>query len=154
MDYHLAQINIARMVAPLDSPAMADFVANLDRINALAESVPGFIWRLKGEGNDATSLRPYEDNRIVVNMSVWESIDTLFQYAYYSGHAEVFRRRAEWFSKMTAPSLALWWMPAGHIPDVMEAKAKLDYIERHGPSPLAFTFRQRYTLQEMLATAV
>ena len=151
MLHHLAQINIARMVAPLDSPVMHDFVANLDRINALAEAAPGFIWRLKGDGNDATSLRPYEDDRIIVNMSVWESIETLHQYAYYSGHVEIFRRRAEWFEKMTAPAVALWWIPAGHIPTVAEAKTKLDLLEKYGATPLAFTFKQRFTVEDMLA---
>lgn len=151
MPHHLAQINIARMVAPLDSPIMYDFVANLDRINALAEAAPGFIWRLKGDGNDATSLRPYEDDPIIVNMSVWESIEALHQYAYYSGHVEIFRRRAEWFEKMTAPAVALWWIPAGHIPTVAEAKSKLELLEKQGVTPLAFSFKQRFTVEDMLA---
>ncbi len=151
MPYHIAQINIARMVAPIDSPVMHDFVANLDRINALAESASGFVWRLKGDGNDATSLRPYEDERIIVNMSVWESIDALFQYAYYSDHTEIFRRRAEWFHKMTTPSAALWWIDGGHIPTVAEAKEKLSLIERYGATPQAFTFKQRFTIEEMMA---
>jgi len=151
MPYHIAQINIARMVAPLDSPVMHDFVANLDRINAVAESAAGFVWRLKGDGNDATSLRPYEDERIIVNTSVWESVDALFQYAYYSDHTEFFRRRAEWFIKMTAPAVALWWIEAGHIPTVEEAKEKLSLIEQQGATPLAFTFKQRFTVAEMMA---
>lgn len=151
MPYQLAQINIARMLAPLDSPIMHDFVANLDEINALAESAPGFVWRLKGDGNDATSLRPYEDERVIVNMSVWESVDTLFQYAYYSDHTEFFRRRREWFHKMTTPAVALWWIEAGHIPTVDEAKEKLALIEKHGPTPQAFTFKQRFTVEEMMA---
>src|SRR5262249_36204893 len=98
--------------------------------------------------------RPYEDERIIVNMSVWESIEALHQYAYYSKHVEVFRRRAEWFSKMTTPYLALWWIPAGHLPDVMEAKAKLEYVEQHGITPLAFTFKQRFRVEDMLAVMV
>lgn len=150
MAYHLAQINIARMVASLDSPVMYDFVANLDQINALAESAPGFIWRLKGDGNDATSLRPYDDDRIIVNMSVWESIDALFQYAYYTDHTEFFRRRAEWFEKMTTPAVALWWIEAGHTPTVAEAQEKLRLIEKNGATPLAFTFKQRFTVAQML----
>lgn len=151
MTHHLAQINIARMVAPLDSPVMHDFVANLDRINALAEAASGFVWRLKGDGNDATSLRPYEDDRIIVNMSVWESIEALHQYAYYSGHVEIFRRRAEWFEKMTAPATVLWWIPAGHIPTVAEAKHKLELLENQGATPQAFTFKQRFTVEDMMA---
>lgn len=149
MSYQIAQINIARMAAPLDSPVMTDFVGNLDRINALAEGSAGFVWRLKGDGNDATSLRPYQDERIIVNMSVWESIDALFQYAYYSSHVEFFRRRKEWFEKMTSPALALWWIPAGHIPTVEEAKQKLDLLERDGATPLAFTFKCQFTVEEM-----
>jgi hypothetical protein len=151
MPYHLAQVNIAHMVAPLDSTVMHDFVANLDQINALAEAAPGFVWRLKGDGNDATSLRPYEDERIIVNMSVWESIDSLFQYAYYSDHTEFFRRRREWFHKMTTPAVALWWIEVGHIPTVDEAKEKLALLEKYGATPQAFTFKQRFTVEEMMA---
>ena len=139
MLYQIAQINIARMIAPLDTPVMHDFVTNLDRINALAESAAGFVWRLKGDGNDATSLRPYEDERIIVNMSVWESVADLFKYAYYSDHTEIFRRRAEWFVKMTTPAVALWWVEAGHVPSVHEAKQKLALIEENGPSPCSIT---------------
>lgn len=153
MNYHIAQINIARMLAPIDSDVMADFVNNLDQINALAEATPGFVWRLKGDGNDATSLRPYEDERIIVNMSVWENIEALHQYAYYSAHVEFFRRRTEWFSKMTTPILTLWWIPEGHIPTVAEAQEKLALLEKHGPTPLAFTFKQRFTVEQMLAHA-
>ena len=151
MTYHLAQVNIARMVAPIDSPGMRDFVDNLDRINALADDTPGFVWRLKGDGNDATSLRPYEDERIIVNMSVWESIEDLFKYAYYSDHTEIFRRRAEWFHKMTTPAVALWWVHQGHIPTVAEAKEKLTLLEQSGPTPLAFTFKKRFSIAEMMA---
>lgn len=150
MAYQLAQVNIARMIAPLDSDEMRDFVDNLDPINALAEAAPGFVWRLKGDGNDATSLRPYEDERIIVNMSVWESVDALFQYAYYSDHTAYFRRRAEWFVKMTTPAVALWWVEAGHIPTLAEAKVKLELLEKHGPTPQAFTFKQRFSVDEMV----
>lgn len=150
MPYHIAQINIARMLAPLDTPVMADFVANLDRINTLAEEAPGFVWRLKGDGNDATSLRPYEDNWIIVNMSVWESVEALYQYTYYSGHVEIFRRKKEWFEKMSAPALVMWWIPAGHIPTVSEGKARLDDLEKYGPTPLAFTFKQQFTVEDFL----
>lgn len=152
MTYHLAQVNIARMLGPIDSPVMEAFVANLDRINALAEAAPGFVWRLKGDGNDATSLRPYEDDRVIVNMSVWESVDALFQYAYYSDHAAIFRRRKEWFEKLSTPIVALWWIPVGHIPTVAEAKHKLTLLEQYGPTAQAFTFKQRFTADEMRVT--
>jgi hypothetical protein len=148
--YHLAEVNIGRMLGPIDGPVMADFVARLDEINALAEAAPGFVWRLTGDGNDATSLRPYEDEMIIINLSVWENIDALYQYVYYSNHVEVFRRRREWFSKMEF-YLTMWYVPAGHTPTPMEAKEKLEYLEQHGPTPLAFTFRQQFTVDEMLA---
>lgn len=150
-NYHLAQINIAVMRAPLDSPVMAGFVARLDEINQLAERSPGFVWRLKGDGNDATSLRPFEDERIIVNMTVWESIDALFQYTYGSDHVEVFRQRGEWFEKMETPHMALWWIPAGHIPTVEEAKEKLERLHHDGATPLAFTFKRRFTMADVLA---
>ncbi|MBL8166022.1 MAG: DUF3291 domain-containing protein [Anaerolineae bacterium] len=153
MSYQIAQINIARMVAPLDSPVMADFVANLDQINALAEAAPGFVWRLKGEGNDATSLRPYEDDRIIVNMSVWQSIDALFQYTYYTAHTDFFRRRAEWFEKLATPAVTLWWVAAGHEPTPAEGRERLEYLAAHGPTPHAFTFKQHFSPEEAAAYA-
>jgi hypothetical protein len=141
---HLSQVNIARMRAPLEDPLMADFVARLDEINALAERSPGFVWRLKGEANNATYLRPYEDERIIVNMSVWESIEQLKRYVYYSAHVEVFRRRQDWFEKFQGAYAALWWVPKGHEPGVDEAKKRLAHLDAHGPSPFAFTFKQPF----------
>lgn len=140
--YHLAQINIARMVASLDSPVMAEFVNNLDRINALAESSPGFVWRLKGEGNDATSLRPYDDDMLIVNMSVWKTVEDLQQYVYRSGHVDVMRKRKQFFSKMEQAFMGMWWIPAGHIPTVQEAKDHLEHLRAHGESDHTFTFRR------------
>lgn len=154
MNYHIAEINIARMLAPLDSETMSGFVNRLDEINALAEGTPGFVWRLKGDGNDATSLRPYEDDRMIVNMSVWESIEALHQFTYYSDHVQVYRQRLGWFEKMSTPILAMWWVPAGHTPTVEEAKEKLAYLEQRGPTPLAFTFKQRFTPAELEAYSV
>jgi len=148
--YYLAEINIALMRAPLDDPIMADFVNNLESINALADSAPGFVWRLQTEAGDATSLRVFENEYIIVNMSVWESIDTLFTYVYGSDHTNFFRRRAEWFQKLDMPVLVLWWIPAGHIPTVEEAKARLEYLRERGPTPLAFTFKRRFTIEQML----
>jgi hypothetical protein len=142
--FHIAQLNIARALAPLDTPQMADFMNGLARINALAEESPGFVWRLQDDVGDATSIRPFDDDRIIVNMSVWESVDALFQYAYYSTHVEFFRRRAEWFDKAAEAMVVLWWIPAGHLPDVEEAKQKLFHLRAHGPTPHAFTFRQRF----------
>lgn len=152
-NYHLAQLNIARMLAPIDDPVMADFVANLDPINALADQSQGFVWRLQTTEGNATSLRVFDDDFLIVNMSVWESVEALHQYVYYSDHTAFFRRRAEWFSRMDTPYFALWWVPTGHIPTTEEAKARLEHLTQHGPTPYAFTFKKRYSVNEMLAAA-
>jgi hypothetical protein len=148
MEFHLAQINIARMLAPIDSPVMADFVANLDRINALAENSEGFVWRLKDYGNNATSIKVYDDDFIIVNMSVWQNTEALFQYVYQSAHVEIFKRRKEWFEKMSQMHMVLWYVPAGHRPTVNEAVEKLNYLRKNGETPLAFTFKKRFTPEE------
>ncbi len=144
---HLAQVNIARMVAPLESDTMAGFVARLDEINAVADRSPGFVWRLQ-DGDDATSLRPFDDDRILVNMSVWESVEALRTYVYASAHKDVLKQRQQWFSRFEGAFMALWWIPAGHIPTVEEAKARLAHLEAHGPSPFAFTFKAVFPPQE------
>ncbi|KQW70401.1 hypothetical protein ASE17_16010 [Phenylobacterium sp. Root77] len=138
--YHLAQINVARLKAPLDAPETADFTDNLDRINALAEASKGFVWRLTGDGNDATDLAAFDDPMIITNMSVWESPAALGAFVYRSGHSQIMRRRAEWFHEMEV-FMALWWVPVGHEPTVAEGVARLALLERHGPTPDAFTFR-------------
>ena len=144
LTHHLAQVNIARMRAPRDSPVMADFVAQLDAINALAEASPGFVWRLQGEGNDATSLHPFDDDFIIVNMSVWESLEDLRAYVYKSAHTAAMRRRREWFEQFEGAFMALWWVEAGHIPTVDEAKERLQQLEAHGPTADVFTFKQSF----------
>lgn len=146
---HLAQINIARLLAPIDDPLIADFAAQLDEINALAESSPGFIWRLKGEGNSATDLHPFADQLVIVNMSVWESIDALKTFAFKSAHAAVMRRRTEWFEKFPTAYLAMWWIDEGHVPTVDEAKERLRSLDAHGNTPFAFTFKQLFEPQAM-----
>lgn len=148
--YHLAQVNIARMRAPLDDPLMADFVARLDEINALADRSPGFIWRLQSEGGEApaTYLRPYEDERILFNLSVWESIEQLKEYVYTTAHGEVMRKRREWFEKFKGMYQALWWVKAGHIPTVAEAKQRLEYLEAHGETAHAFIFKRTFPATE------
>ena len=138
--YALAQLNIARMKAPLDSPAMADFVANLDRINALAESAPGYLWRLMDESGDATGLRPFGED-LIVNMSVWQDVASLADYAFKSGHVEVMRRRREWFAPMDEAFAVLWWVPLEHRPDTTEARERLEHLRAHGPTAHAFTFK-------------
>ena len=138
--WHLAQINVARGIAPLDDPRMADFVSQIEALNRLAEESPGFVWRLKDESGASSSYVSYNDDPLVlVNMSVWESIDALKNYAYRSAHAAVFRDRKRWFERMTPP-LALWWIPAGEIPTVEEGKRRLALIDTHGPTAEAFTF--------------
>lgn len=145
MDYYLAQVNIAKMLAPLDTPLMADFVDNLDRINTLAEKSKGFVWRLVEAGNNATSIHAFDDTYILINMSVWESAESLFNYVYDSGHLEIFKRRKEWFSKMKRNHMALWYIKRGTIPNLDDAKHRLKYLETHGESPYAFTFKSNYT---------
>jgi hypothetical protein len=144
-ELHLAQVNIARMNASLDSAEMADFVARIAEINALADTSPGFIWRLATEtGASSAYLRPYDDDRILFNMSVWRSVDDLRAYIYSSDHTEVMRRRHRWFAKFEGATLALWWVPAGHIPTIDEAKSRLARLDREGPSRAAFTFRKLF----------
>ena len=141
--YQLAQINIGNLAAPLDSPQLKDFVDNLDRINELAEASPGFIWRLKGDGNDATSLRPLGDN-VLVNMSVWRDIESLKDYVYRSAHTQIMRRRREFFTRMGESHMVLWWVAVGHEPSVAEAVQRLMHLRQHGPSREAFTFGEAY----------
>ena len=133
------------MLGPIDSPVMAEFVSQLDQINALAERSPGFIWRLVGAGNDATSLRPFpNDDFLIVNMSVWESAESLKNYVYGSDHARVMRDRRKWFEKMSEAFTVLWWVPAGHTPTVEEAKARLIHLREHGDTAEAFTFKHTH----------
>ncbi len=142
-DYELAQLNIAIMKEPLDSPSMADFVANLDRINALADGSPGFVWRLQSEEGDATALRPLGAETLV-NMSVWQDVESLHRYAYRSAHVDIMRRRREWFESMKEVFVVLWWVPTGHRPSVEEAIARLESLRSDGPTEKAFTFRRTF----------
>jgi heme-degrading monooxygenase HmoA len=139
--HHLAQVNVATLRFPLDGPELAGFVAQLEPLNALADAYPGFVWRLQTEDGDATSIRPFDDERIMVNMSVWESLEALRAFVYASRHLDVMRHRREWFQRMADPYLALWWVPAGTVPTVAEARDRLDLLARRGPSAGAFTFR-------------
>jgi len=128
----------------MSDPIMAGFVAQLDTINALADQAPGFVWRLQTESGNATTIRVFDDERIIVNLTTWESIDALFAFAFKSAHTQVMSHRKEWFDRMDAPYLALWWIPAGHIPTVGEAKARLEHLQLHGPTPYAFHFKTRF----------
>lgn len=144
MTHHLAQLNIGRMLAAIDDPIMAEFVANLDRINALADGASGFVWRLQSDSGNATEFRPFADEMLIVNMSVWESLETLKDYVYKSAHAEIMRNRRQWFEKMDEVFTVLWWIPAGTIPTVEEAKARLESLRQHGETPYAFSFRRSF----------
>ena len=141
MQHHIAQINIARMKAPLDSPVMEGFVSRLAEINALADGSPGFVWRLQTPEGDATYLRPFDDDRILVNMSVWETIDALKNFVYGTAHAELLRGRRAWFENFSGSVLAMWWVPVGHVPTMDDAKDRLAHVEQNGPSPFAFNFK-------------
>jgi hypothetical protein len=141
---HIAQLNIARLRADRDDPMVARFFAAIDPINAIADVSPGFVWRLQDERGDATAIRAWDDDRLIVNMSVWESIEALEGYVYQSAHVGVMRRRREWFDRLEQRYLALWWVSAGHIPSIDEAKIRLEHLERHGPTDVAFTFRQQF----------
>ncbi len=142
--YELAQLNIGIIKGAMDSPLMADFAANLDRINALADRSPGFVWRLQTADGDATAIRPFDNDSMLVNMSVWRDLESLHKYVYSSAHVEVMRRRREWFERMPEAFLVLWWVPREHRPSVAEAIAKLGALRAKGPTPDAFTFRQPF----------
>jgi hypothetical protein len=142
--YHIAQYNIARLRAPLDAPPISDFVAAIDTLNNLADTSKGFVWRHQDENGNSTSVRVRDDPLILINFSVWEDIDSLFHYAYYSDHAAMFRRRREFFEETTEAYLVLWWIPAGHRPSIQEAEERLDHLRENGPSPFAFGFKSRY----------
>jgi hypothetical protein len=142
--FHLAQLNIALPREPLDAPLLAEFVAALDPVNAAADSAPGFAWRLQTEEGDATGIRAFGDDRLIVNMSVWESLEALRGFVYTNrAHLAVLRRRREWFARMEA-HMCLWWVPAGHEPSVAEAEERLDTLRALGPTPDAFTFRRSF----------
>ncbi len=142
-EYHVAQLNIARMKHALESDEMADFVNNLDGINALAEQSPGFVWRLQTEEGDATGI-DYFGPEVIVNMSVWESLDSLRHFAYRTAHVDILRRKREWFHDMADAHLVLWWVKAGQFPDMPEAEERLNYLIEHGSTQHAFTFRSDF----------
>jgi hypothetical protein len=145
MSWHLAQLNIGRLRAPVEDPATADFMDNLDPINALAEATPGFVWRLQTDEGNATAIKAFPgDDLMILNMSVWESIDALAGYVYRSAHTPFLRRRGEWFERLGEVYLVLWWIPAGTVPTIDEALGRLEHLRAFGPTPEAFTFRQPF----------
>ena len=149
MSYLLAQVNIARMREPLDSPLLAEVVAALDPVNAVADAAPGFVWRLQTEDGNATAVRAFEWDRagsagVLVNMSVWESVEALAGYVYSDAHRQVLRRRREWFEQMADAQTALWWIPAGHTPSTAEAEERVLHLREFGPTPRAFTLKAHF----------
>ena len=152
--FHVAQVNIGRIRAPLDDPIMKGFVDRLADLNALADASEGFVWRLQTDAGNATYFRPYpEDDRLLMNMSVWESVDALKRYVYRTGHAELLKQRHAWFEPL--PNfLALWWVPAGHRPGIDEAKKRLAHLAAHGPSQYAFTFTTIHEPDETFISAI
>ena len=141
---HLAQLNVARLRAPMDDPLIDDFRNNLDPINALAEGSRGFVWRLQDESGNATDIKPFGDELEIVNLTVWTDIDALADFTYRSDHVEFLRRRRDFFEAPSQPILCLWWIEEGTIPSVEGAIERLEHLRRHGPTPTAFTFRQRF----------
>jgi hypothetical protein len=136
---HLAEINIGRVLGGPDDPCMADFYNNLARVNALAERMSGFVWRLKNEsGESAVGLTWPGDPTVAVNMSVWESAEDLGRFVFQTVHRNIYARKHEFFEMPARPTVALWWIPAGHIPTLDEAKERLDRYIAQGPSEFAF----------------
>lgn len=146
--HHLAQVNVARLRAPLDDPRLAGFVAQLDHINALADASPGFVWRLQTAAGNATAIRAYDDDRILFNMSVWESLEALVDFTYRSAHAAVLRGRADWFEPAAGPHVVLWWIVAGRVPTIDEGRERLERLRREGATADAFTFATPFLAPE------
>ena len=144
MTHHLAQFNVGRLLAPIDHPDTAEFVAGLDPINALADGAPGFVWRLQTESGNATEVQVSDDPYLIVNLSVWESVDALRDYVFGADHAAYLRRRREWFSRLGEAHLVLWWIDAGHVPTVEESLERLERLRTEGPSPDAFTLARPF----------
>lgn len=145
INMHLAQVNIARMRVPMGSPIMKDFEDNLDGINALAEAAPGFVWRFKEDNNNATSVTVFDDDYLLVNMSLWEDIEALFDFVYQSHHLEIFKRKKEWFTHMAESHMVLWYIEEGAFPSLESGMERLLYLREHGETPYAFTFKKRFT---------
>jgi hypothetical protein len=143
-EYNIAQLNIGRIVAPIDHPRLADFVAWLDEINALAERSPGFVWRLQGDNGNATQFQVVEDPLVIVNLTVWRSVEELHAFTYRTDHKAVFARRFDWFERWVGPSVVLWWQAQGAIPAIDEALRRLQLLADNGPTPEAFTFKERF----------
>ncbi|MFF3666562.1 DUF3291 domain-containing protein [Microtetraspora malaysiensis] len=141
---HLAQLNVAHLIASLDNPQLADFVANLEPVNAVSDVAPGFVWRLKGGDQPTDTVKHDYGDDLLINFSVWESRETLWNFVYRSPHLPVLKRRREWFHRVAVPYTVMWWIPEGHIPSLEEGMARLDLLRAEGPGPEAFTFKEFY----------
>ena len=150
-DYQLAQVNIGRLVAPVEDPLLAEFMAALDPVNAAADSAPGFVWRLQTEEGNATGIEAFawdagESAGVIVNMSVWGDVESLQSFVSSDLHRRVLLRRRQWFRPMTEAWLACWWVPTGHRPSTAEAEARVRHLREHGPTPHAFTLRRHFPM--------
>ena len=143
--FQLAQVNIGKAKGPMDAAVMKEFSDNLDPINQIAESSPGFIWRLKDDSGNATDIQSFDDPDIIINMSVWGSIDDLKNFMFKTHHIDFLKRKKEWFYTMSEANYALWWVPTGHQPDIEEAKSRLLHLQQNGESMHAFSFKKIYT---------
>jgi len=148
MTHHLAQINIGRLIAPVEDPKIAEFVAQLDPVNALADTAPGFVWRLQSSSGNATDIVYNDHPFVIVNMSVWESVEALRDFVYKSNHLDMLGDRAQWFEKMEKPHYCLWWIPCTHIPTVAEGRERLEHYQQYGATPFSFWFSKLYPAEE------
>ena len=151
--YHIAQINVGRTLYPMDDPGIADFVNQLDEINAMADAASGFVWRLQSDSGNATDIVLTEDPQFIINMSVWENVESLFDYVYKTAHSKVMARRREWFERPEDAYQCLWWVPTGHIPTPQEGLDRLAILNANGPGPDAFTFKHRFPMPDGAAVA-
>ena len=141
----LAQINIATLKFPLDDPRVAEFVDNLDTINSLAENSLGFVWRLKEENGNATSISVFENPLTIVNMSVWQDTESLNRFTYHSAHTPFISKRKDWFELPSSRHFALWWITPNRFPDAAEGRKRVEYLQKNGPTSLAFTFKRQFS---------
>jgi hypothetical protein len=156
MGYELAEVNIARMKAPIDDPSFKDFVDALEPVNALADAAPGFVWRLQTEDDNALSIRAFEwdvrgTSGVLINMSVWTSVDTLAAFTFSGEHLAILKRRREWFHRVKDVMTALWWVPGGYRPTPADAEEKIKHLRVHGPTPEAFTLKQHFPAPDAAA---
>jgi Domain of unknown function (DUF3291) len=143
-DWHIAQINVATALFPLDDPRIAEFIGLLDEVNALAEQSRGFVWRLKSDSGNSTDIRMADDPKFIVNMSVWQSVECLFDFVYRSSHRLVMAKRRQWFEAPVRSYQVLWWVAAGVLPSPQDGLDRLRHLDAHGPTPQAFTFKQKF----------